>query len=134
MQHFRASLPRKSIPSNSKEAGKSAEQAVAEYLEMQGLELLGRNVRVGRFEVDLIAREGPVIAIVEVRTRALNAYQRGLDSITREKQARVRKAGERLWRERFSKNTALERMRFDAASVVFSPEGDVQMDYVKAAF
>ena len=38
--------------------GRAAEQAAAVYLERAGWRLLGRNVRVGRGELDLIARRG----------------------------------------------------------------------------
>ncbi len=135
MRHVRGTLyQHQDIQAPPQDSGKAAEAAVASYLQSQGLKLLGRNVRVGRLEIDLIVQDGPVIAIVEVRTRGPNAYQRGLDSITARKRKRVRKAGEVLWRARFSKNPSLERMRFDAASVVFGAGGDIQIDYVIAAF
>ena len=39
------------------------------YLEARGWRILGRNVRVGRGELDLIARRGCVLAFVEVKAR-----------------------------------------------------------------
>lgn len=134
MRHTRALLQAEPIAKGARQSGAAAELAVANYLESQGFALIGRNVRVGRLEIDLIVRDGPAIAIVEVRTRGPNSYQRGLDSITAQKRKRVRQAGERLWRTRFSKIPTLERMRFDAASVVFLPGGEIQIDYVTAAF
>jgi len=117
-----------------RELGARAEAAVAGYLAAQGLEILAVNARIGRLEIDVVARDGPVIAIVEVRTRGPGSYQRGLDSIDARKRALVRRAGERMWRARFAKVRGIERMRFDAASVTFLPSGEALVEHVKAAF
>jgi putative endonuclease len=114
--------------------GAAAEDAVADYLRARGLDVIARNVRVGRLEIDLIARDGPVIVIVEVRTRGPSSYQRAFDSIDARKRARIRRAGESLWRTRFASNKSLERMRFDVASVTFTPDGEPVVEHVRAAF
>jgi putative endonuclease len=114
--------------------GRRAELAVADYLAARGLEILRANVRVGRLELDLVARDGPVVVVVEVRTRGASSYQRALDSVDPRKQARVRAAAERLWREELSKDASLERLRFDIASVTFEPGGGVRVEHVRAAF
>lgn len=116
------------------ELGRRAEDAVASYVEAAGATVLGRNVRVGRLEIDLVVREGPVVAIVEVRTRGPGAWQRALASIDPAKRARVRAAGESLWRSRLSADRTLERMRFDVAAVTFDERGRAEVEYVKAAF
>lgn len=129
------SPPSPSIATHLRKAlGTAAEDAVASYLVARGLEVLARNTRVGRLEIDLIARDGPVIAVIEVRTRGASSWQRALDSIDARKRARVRRAGERLWRERFASASGIERMRFDAASVTFLPGGGIDVEYVKAVF
>ena len=99
-----------------------------------GLEVLGTNVRAGRLEIDVIARAGEVIAIVEVRTRGAGAWEKALDSIGWKKRRRIRHAGERLWRTRFSKQPGVERMRFDCASVTFDADDSATVEYVTAAF
>ena len=114
--------------------GRRAEQAAADYFIARGLQILASNVRVGRLEVDLVAREGPVVVIVEVRTRGRSSWQRALDSVDARKRARLRQAGEHLWRSRFSADPCVERMRFDVASVTFTPRGEVLIEHVRAAF
>jgi putative endonuclease len=114
--------------------GVSAEEAVADYLSALGLEILATNVRVGRFEIDLIARDGDTIVIIEVRTRGASSWQRALDSIDARKRARLRAAAARLWRDRFGKMPGIDRMRFDAASVTFAASGAVTVEVVRAAF
>lgn len=114
--------------------GARAEDVVAAYLAAQGLEIVARNARVGKLEIDVIARDGPVIAVIEVRTRGAGSYVRALDSVDAGKRARVRRAGAQLWRARFSRLAGVERMRFDVASVTFVPEGEPIVEIVKAAF
>jgi putative endonuclease len=120
-------------PVSRAERGRAAETAVAEWLAARGLEVLGRNVRVGRLELDIVCRDGEVVVVVEVRTRGTGAWQRGLDSIDARKRARLRAAGTALWRQRYSREAWAERMRFDAASVRFDEDGAVHIEYVRAA-
>jgi putative endonuclease len=96
--------------------------------------VLAVNLRVGHLELDVVAREGAVIAVVEVRTRGPGAWVRALDSVDAKKQARVRRAGERLWRRRFARDPTAERMRFDVAAVELGEDGEARIEIVKAAF
>lgn len=113
--------------------GKRAEHAVVEYLRARGFEIVATNLRVGRLELDIVARDGRVIVVVEVRSRGSTAWTTGLGSIDSKKRERVRRAGERLWRDRYKRDASVDRMRFDVASVSF--EGDAaEVEYVVAAF
>jgi putative endonuclease len=114
--------------------GARAEAAVVRHLAEAGLQILAVNLRVGRYELDVVARDGPVIAVVEVRTRGPGAWVRALDSVDAKKRERVRRAGERLWRDRFARDATVERMRFDVAAVELLPGGEARIELVKAAF
>jgi putative endonuclease len=103
-------------------------------LVLQGYSILARNLRVGRAEIDLLAREGSVIVVVEVRTRGPSSYQRALDSITPSKQRRLRIAGESLWRRRFLKDERVTTIRFDAIAVSFDEHDKPTIEHVRAAF
>ena len=128
------STPRRPSPSSKKTLGDRAERAAADWLIAQGLELLASNLRVGRFEVDLLLRDGPVVVCVEVRTRGPGSWTGALQSIDAKKRARLRAAGERLWRERFARDATIERLRFDAAAVELLPDGSARVEHIKAAF
>ena len=67
-------------------AGRAAERRAARLLRAAGLEILARNVRTRSGEIDLVAREGPVLVIVEVRRRAphLLAARQSFDRAKRE--------------------------------------------------
>lgn len=127
----RASGRRPFLP---REIGARAEQLVAAHLASLGLQILATNLRVGRLELDLVARDGAVIAVVEVRARGGGSWLRPLDSVDAGKQARIRRAGERLWRDRFAGDARVERMRFDVAAVDLDAEGAPAIEIVKAAF
>ena len=51
------------------ELGKLGEQLAGNYLFKQGYEILERNYRFDRAEIDIIAQHEEVIVIVEVKTR-----------------------------------------------------------------
>jgi putative endonuclease len=106
---------------------------VAAWLEERGYAIVAINLHVGRLELDVVARRGRLIVVVEVRTRGASSWQGGFASIDHKKRARIRQAGERLWRDRYEKDSSVERMRFDAASVHFE-EGRTVVEYAIAAF
>lgn len=58
---------------NHLEFGSDGEDMAASYLERMGWRILGRNVRIGRGELDIIATDGGELVIVEVRTRKIGA-------------------------------------------------------------
>jgi putative endonuclease len=113
--------------------GQRAEEAVALYLESAGFSIVARNLRLGRLELDIVARRAELVLVVEVRTRGAGAWTSGLGSVSRAKRDRIRRAGQRLWRDRYKADPSVERMRFDAASVRFEG-GEADIDYVVAAF
>ena len=118
----------------ARDDGIRAEQAAEHHLAACGLIILDRNVRVGRYEIDLLAREGPVLVVIEVRARGAGALVRALDTIDRRKQARLRLAASWLWRDRFSRDLRFERVRFDCVGVTFDESGRPIVEHVRAAF
>ena len=85
--------------------------------------------------MDIVARSGPVIAVVEVRARGPAAWQSGFASIDAKKRQSIRRAGERLWQRRYRNDSTVERLRFDVASVTVDDQGAVlEIEYRAAAF
>jgi putative endonuclease len=107
---------------------------VASDLSRQGLSVLATNLRLGRLELDVVARDGDTVIVVEVRHRGAGAWQTGLQSIVPAKAKRVRAAGERLWRERFLHDERVNRMRFDVAVVSFEANGEARIEYAHGVF
>lgn len=70
--------------------GEWGEGIAAQYLTGQGFQILAQNWRLGRVgELDLVAQDGPVLVIVEVRTRRGRAFGSALESVTPRKQSRL---------------------------------------------
>ncbi len=118
----------------AREDGIRAERAAAQHLAALGFVIIAVNVRVGRYEIDLLASDGPVLIVVEVRTRGPRALVRALDTIDGRKRARLRLAGKWVWRDRSANDRRFERLRFDCVAVTFDAAGDPQVEHVRAAF
>jgi putative endonuclease len=116
-----------------RELGTRAENLVATWLAAHGYAIVARNLRLGELEIDVVARRGPVIAVVEVRTRGAGAFTSSFGSIDAGKRLRIRRAGERLWQRRYRHDRSVERLRFDVASVNLAAKPP-SIEYVIAAF
>jgi putative endonuclease len=71
--------------------GRYGEDVAARFLTGEGLEVLARNWRCPAGEIDLIAREGAVLVVCEVKTRRDDAYGGPFAAITRPKLNRLRR-------------------------------------------
>lgn len=76
-------------------SGDAAEEAVADRLVAAGWTILGRNIRVGHYELDLIAVDpGPprTLVAIEVRMRAGREFGLAEETVDARKRSRVRAA------------------------------------------
>ncbi len=76
--------------------GRAAESAAARHLTRDGWTILGRNVRIGRGELDLIVRRGRVLAFVEVKARRTASFGAPEDAVDVRKRRQVARLAE-LW-------------------------------------
>lgn len=76
--------------------GSEAEQAAAEYLQRQGFDVIERNFRTPRCEIDIIAQKGQRLYFVEVKYRSRDTQGGGLDYITARKQQQMQRAAN-IW-------------------------------------
>ena len=86
----------------AQQAGDAAEALVAGRLEAAGWRILGRQVRVGRAELDIVAVDPaypPRLVIVEVRSRASREFGLPEETVRASKRIRLRRAAQSL-RER----------------------------------
>lgn len=72
--------------------GRTGETLAAAHLERLGYAILARNVRIGRGEIDLLARQGDDLVFVEVRLRRSGERGTAAASFDRHKQVRLRSA------------------------------------------
>jgi putative endonuclease len=65
--------------------GVKGEQLAADWLTANGYQILNRNWRYGRYEVDIIAARQDRIHLIEVKCRKSNAYGQPEQSVSRKK-------------------------------------------------
>jgi len=97
--------------------GRAAEAAAARYLQARGWTLLGRNVRIGRGELDLIVRRGDVLAFVEVKARRSGSCGTPEDAVDGRKRRQVARLAELWLAARPWALRGVSEVRFDVVAV-----------------
>lgn len=99
--------------------GARGERAAAEFLGNAGYQILHRNYRFRRGEIDIIARDGQTVVFVEVKTRSGRSHGEPEEAVTQEKVRRIRRiASAYLARRRLAECDC----RFDVVAVVVDGE------------
>ncbi|HEY6921999.1 MAG TPA: YraN family protein [Steroidobacteraceae bacterium] len=112
--------------------GQRAEDVAADFLRAQGLEILERNYRRRLGELDIIAREGEVLIIAEVRLRSSNQYGGAAASVDGRKQQRLVRAAAQLLQQRTDLSHL--RVRFDVLAVSETGAGSHRVEWLQHAF
>ncbi len=111
--------------------GQAFEGVAARHLERRGWQVLDRNVRWRRKEVDLVVRRGAVVAFVEVKGRRGNGFGHPLDAITARKRREIESVAH-WWVERHGAPGLV--YRFDAVAVEEDPDGRLRVEHVEDAW
>lgn len=115
--------------------GGRGEDAVAAHYEAAGCRILERNWRCRFGELDLVVEApGPTTVFCEVKTRSSTRFGSPLEAVTVAKQRRVRRLAAAWLSGRTTSRTRSAAVRFDVASVLVGPAGDLQVEVVEAAF
>jgi putative endonuclease len=111
------------------ELGKKGEELAVGYLREQGYTILATNFRAGRNEIDIVARDGDTLVIVEVKSRQSNFFAEPEYSVTKDKQkALIRAANSYIYRNNIDLET-----RFDIVAIILNNE-EVHINHLKDAF
>jgi putative endonuclease len=110
-----------------RQTGQLAENSACAFLESQGFGIVRRNFTRRLGELDIVARAGDLLLIVEVRTRATDEFGGAAASIGPAKQRRIAATAALL----LQSDRALRqcRVRFDVIIV-----RDGQIEWLKHAF
>ncbi|MBT3835437.1 YraN family protein [Candidatus Peribacteria bacterium] len=76
------------------DTGKIGEDIAEEYLISLGYKMLGRNVKTGRGEVDIIAKDSDITVFVEVKTKSRSDSSLPSERVDSEKISRLKCAAE----------------------------------------
>jgi putative endonuclease len=110
--------------------GRLAEALAAKHLVDQGFVILGRNVRFGRLELDIVARRARLVVFCEVRARMHDRFVAPAATIDRRKIDRLRRAAAQWLKLHRPGNVDV---RLDAAAVVFDRPGG-RLEYYEGAY
>ena len=111
------------------ELGKLGEELAAQFLTDKGYEILERNWRNKHKEIDIVAKDGNELVIVEVKTRQSDEHGNPDIAVTYQKQTRLIYAANAYI---FSHNLDIN-TRFDIISIVFD-DGKPIIEHIEDAF
>lgn len=99
--------------------GKFGEDYTAEYLINNGYKIIARNFRRKGGELDIVALNDSILAVVEVKTRKFGGLTDGIDAMTNTKMRNIIRTAQRFIDET---DTSFSEMRFDVAEVEVTTE------------
>ena len=114
----------------SAELGDKGEEIAVAYLIREGYKILERNWHYGHKEVDIIAKQGEEIVIVEVKTREGDYFEEPWEAVSIQKIRNIVEVAD-AWL--IKKQIDLE-TRFDVISIIFSDDITYELTHFPGAF
>jgi len=111
--------------------GAYGEGLAVDYLRSAGLKVVQRNWRCQFGEIDIVALDGHVTAIVEVKTRSSLEYGLPLEAVDLAKQRRLKQLA---WMWLRLRRGPWVDVRFDVVSVLIEQGGDPVIEHYKGVF
>ncbi len=111
------------------ELGKTGEEMALKHLRGLGYKILELNWHFGREEIDIIAKDGDTLVIVEVKTRATTWFGEPEFAVSRSKQKILVRAAEGY----IMKHDLNIDTRFDIISVIITPH-EKKVHHIEDAF
>jgi putative endonuclease len=111
--------------------GRRGEAAAQKYLSARGYKIIAANVRLGRKEIDLIARQGRQTVFVEVKTRRFNPTD-GDNRPLAAKQSR--NLGQAIATYAQKNRLALETVRLDLIIIVVTGPNRAKLKHYRDIF
>lgn len=109
--------------------GKKGEQLAVDFLLKKGYQILERNYRFDKAEVDIIAKKGQTLAIVEVKTRSTSDFGDPQDFVKPKQIQRLVKAID----EYVNENKLELEVRFDIIAIVSNGK-TIDIEHLENAF
>ncbi len=97
--------------------GRRGEARAARELRRRGYVILERRWRCRLGEIDIVARDGAVLVVVEVKSRSRSDYGPPIDAVDRKKRLKLEKLARAYLQAKRRKDVSL---RFDLVGVTFS--------------
>ncbi len=111
------------------ELGKYGEELAAQHLLKKGYQILRRNWHAGHDEIDIIAKDGDWLVIVEVKTRTSEYAGEPETAVTKTKQKSLVRAAEAFIHEIDHPGET----RFDVIGILIE-KGEYELNHIEDAF
>lgn len=111
--------------------GVQGERDAARFLESRGWEILAHRFRMGRLEIDLVARRGCLVSFIEVKTRRGDGFGTPFEAVTWSKQREIVRVA-RAWMDRHGSPGDI--YRFDVVGVMHRRDGVATIQHLEDAF
>jgi putative endonuclease len=103
--------------------------AAAEYLEGSGFRILDRNWRCPEGEIDIVAVEGQVLVVCEVKTRTPGSrHTTPIEAVSRARRGRLRKLAIR-WLN--AHGVIFDQVRIDVIGLIYEGTGGYTLQHVR---
>src|SRR5689334_3897797 len=110
--------------------GKEGERLAAGYLAQQGFEILFKNWRYGRNEIDIVAFKDNTVHFVEVKTRHESSYGYPEQSVSRKKFRCIKIAATAFQ----VKYPLVKKIRFDILSITHTNRKETEYFFIEDVY
>lgn len=106
--------------------GEAGEEIAVRHLRQKGMRILERRARVGRYEIDIVARQGREWVFIEVKTRSTRRFGAAAEGVSEKKRNSLRRAV-----EEYVRRYGLERepLRCDLVAVDILEDGSPSVQH-----
>lgn len=111
--------------------GLDGEAEAIDYLVAEGWQVLAHRFRVGRNDLDLVARRGSLVAFIEVKTRRGDGFGQGREAVGWRKRLALGRVAE-VWRLRYGLPEDV--FRFDVVEIVHTSAGESHIQHLEDAW
>lgn len=112
------------------ETGLKGEKIALEFLTGKGYQILHCNWRNGHKELDVVARQGDILVVIEIKTRSGLGFGFPEEAVTHVKQGHLRAAA-RKYLEEFPH---FKEVRFDVISIILNGDAVEELLHLEDAF
>jgi putative endonuclease len=112
------------------ELGKKGEDCAAEWLAQKGYDILHRNWRHGRYEVDIIALHEKILHFIEVKCRKWSVYGYPEESVSPKKLKNIMKAA-LAWQ---IQRPCPGRIQYDVLSITIRPGAEPEYFFIEDVY
>jgi putative endonuclease len=112
------------------EFGKVGEQMAADWLELHGFQIICRNWRYRRLEVDIIASRNQTLHFIEVKSRHDDLFGKPEDWVNWRKARHLLSAGEAFQ----DKHPEWTHIQYDIVSILLTPDTKPDLFFIEDVY